>query len=290
VEFFPNFRREIVHTTGTTISALHGGDGPPLLLLHGFPQTHVEWRKIAPALAKSHTLVIPDLRGYGDSGKPSSGDDHAAYSKRSMALDQVEVMEKLGFKTFAVVGHDRGARVGHRLALDHPERLTKLVMIDICPTLYMYKTADRHVASSYFHWFFLIQPAPFPETLIANNLDAVLRHFMGKLVPEFIEPDAYAEYLRCFGDLSAIHAICEDYRASASIDLEHDAADIAVKIACPVMLLWGENGFVGQKYDVLATWRERAKNVCGRSLPCGHWLPEELPNETLTAIQRFLAA
>jgi haloacetate dehalogenase len=290
VEFFPNFRREIVRTAGTTINVLHGGDGPPLLLLlHGLPQTHLEWRKIAAALAKSHTLVIPDLRGYGDSGKPPSGDDHFAYCKRSMALDQVEVMEKLGFKRFAMVGHDRGARVGHRLALGHPDRLTKLVMIDICPTLYMYTTADRHMASSYFHWFFLIQPAPFPETLIGNNVDTVLRHFMGKLVPEFIEPDAYAEYLRCCSDPSTIHAICEDYRASASIDLAHDEADIDMKISCPVMLLWGENGLVGQKYDVLGIWRERAKNIRGRGLPCGHWLPEERPDETRTEIERFLA-
>src|SRR6266568_5192590 len=218
VNFFPGFRRQTVQTSGTTINVLVGGDGPPILLLHGYPQTHVKWRKIAPELAKNHALVIPDLRGYGDSGKPPDGDNHINYSKRAMALDQVEVMEKLGFRQFAMVGHDRGARVGHRLALDYPDRLTKLVMMDICPTHYMYKTVDRQFASAYFHWFFLILPAPFPETLIGNNVDAVLKVFMGSVMPKSIEPDAYAEYRRCFSDPATIHASCEDYRAAASID------------------------------------------------------------------------
>ena len=288
--FFPGFRRQMVQTSGTTINVLVGGNGPPILLLHGYPQTHVQWRKIAPELATNHTLVIPDLRGYGDSGKPAGGDEHINYSKRAMALDQVEVMEKLGFRQFAMVSHDPGARVGHRLALDYPDRLTKLVIMDICPTHYMYKTADQQFASTYFHWFFLIQAEPFPETLIGNNIDTFLRMFMGPVMPKFIEPDAYAEYRRCFSDPAAIHASCEDYRAAASIDLAHDEADMDRKIANPVLVLWGANGIVGRKYDVLAVWRERATQVSGKALPSGHWLTEEVPDETLAEVKRFLAA
>jgi haloacetate dehalogenase len=290
MDFFPGFHHQTVQTSGTTINALVGGDGPPILLLHGYPQTHVEWRKIAPELAKSYTLVIPDLRGCGDSGKPAGGDNHINYSKRAMALDQVEVMEKLGFSRFAMVSHDRGARVGHRLALDHPDRLTKLVMMDICPTHYMYKTTDQQFASAYFHWFFLIQAEPFPETLIGNNIDAFLKIFMSSVMPKSIEPEAYAEYRRCFGDPATIHATCEDYRAAATIDLAHDEADMSKKVTCPVLVLWGANGMVGRKYDVLAVWRNRATQVSGKALPSGHWLPEDVPNETLAEVRRFLAA
>lgn len=289
MNFFPGFRRQTIQTSGTTINVLLGGDGPPVLLLHGYPQTHVVWRKVAPELAKNYTLVIPDLRGYGDSGKPPAGDNHVNYSKRAMALDQVEVMERLGFQQFAMVSHDRGARVGHRLALDHPDRLTKLVMLDICPTCYMYKTADRQFASVYFHWFFLILPAPFPEKLIGNNVHTVLKLFMGSAVPKFIEPEAYAEYLRCFSDPATIHGSCEDYRAAASIDLAHDDADMDRKISCPISVLWGANGFVGRKYDVLTIWRERAIQVSGKGLAAGHWLPEEVPNEMLAEVKQFLA-
>jgi len=288
--FFPGFRRQTIQTSGTPINVVIGGNGPPLLLLHGYPQTHIEWRKIAPELAKSHMLVIPDLRGYGDSGKPPAGENHVNYSKRALALDQVEVMEKLGYRQFAVVSHDRGSRVAHRLALDHPDRLTKLVLMDICPTHYMYRTADRQFASGYFHWFFLIQAPPFPETLIANNVDAVLKLFMGPVMPKFIEPEAYAEYRRCFGDPATIRASCEDYRAAATIDLVHDKADMDRKISCPLLVLWGGNGLVGKKYDVLAVWRERAIQVSGKALPGGHWLAEELPQETLTEVKAFLAS
>jgi haloacetate dehalogenase len=260
------------------------------LLLHGYPQTHVEWRKMAPELAKNYTIVMPDLRGYGDSGKPAGDDKHINYSKRALALDQVEVMEKLGFKQFAMVSHDRGARIAHRLALDHPNRLTKLVLMDICPTHYMYKTADRQFATAYFHWFFLILPAPVPETLIGNNVDTFMKVFMGPVMPKSIESDAYAEYRRCFSDSATIHASCEDYRAAATIDLVHDEADMDRKISCPVLALWGANGIVGRKYDVLAVWRERATKVSGKALPCGHWLAEELPNETLAEVKGFLTA
>ena len=290
VNFFPGFRRQTVQTSGTTINVVVGGDGPPVLLLHGYPQTHVEWRKITPELAKNHTLVIPDLRGYGDSGKPTDGESHINYSKRAMALDQVEVMEQLGFAQFSMIGHDRGARVGHRLALDYPDKLTKLVMMDICPTHYMYKTTDRQFAFAYFHWFFLALPAPFPETLIETNVDEVLKLFMGPAMPKFIEPDAYAEYRRCFNDPATIHASCEDYRAAASIDLVHDESDMDRKIACPVLVLWGTDGLVGRKYDVLAIWRDRALKVSGKSLRSGHWLAEEAPVEILAEVKPFLAA
>ena len=290
MDFYPGFRRQTIETGGTTINVVSGGSGPPLLLLHGYPQTHIEWRKIAPELAKHFTLVMPDLRGYGDSGKPPAGDNHINYAKRAMALDQVEVMEALGFRQFTLVGHDRGARVAHRLTLDHPDRVTRLVMMDICPTHYMYRTADREFASGYYHWFFLIQPAPFPETLIGRSVDEVLTQFMGSVMPNGIEPAAYAEYRRCFGNPATIHATCEDYRAAASIDLAHDEADMATKIGCPVLVLWGANGLVGRKYDVVSVWRERANNVSGKALPGGHWLAEELPAETLAEIKTFLLA
>ena len=288
MEFFPGFRKQTIQTSGTSINVVSGGNGPPLLLLHGYPQTHIEWRKMAPDLSRHYTLVMPDLRGYGDSGKPPGGDKHINYSKRSMALDQVEVMEKLNFRKFAVIGHDRGARVAHRLALDHPDRVTKLVMMDICPTHYMYRTADREMASAYYHWFFLIQPAPFPETLIGRSVDEVLKQLMGAVMPKGVEPEAYAEYCRCFSNPATIHAACEDYRAAASIDLEHDEADMDKKISCPVLVLWGTNGFVGTKYDVLSVWKDRATRVSGKALPCGHWLVEELPNQALAEIKSFL--
>ena len=290
MDFYPGFRRQTIETGGTTINVVSGGNGPPLLLLHGYPQTHIEWRKIAPDLAKDFTLVMPDLRGYGDSGKPPAGDNHINYAKRAMALDQVEVMEALGFRQFALVGHDRGARVAHRLTLDHPDRVTRLVMMDICPTHYMYRTTDREFASGYYHWFFLIQPAPFPETLIGRSVDDVLKQFMGSVMPKGIEPDAYAEYRRCFGNAATIHATCEDYRAAASIDLIHDEADMATKIRCPLLILWGANGLVGRKYDVVSVWRARAGNVSGKALPGGHWLAEELPEQTLAEIRTFLLA
>jgi haloacetate dehalogenase len=288
--FFPGFRRQLIQTTGATINVLVGGDGTPVLLLHGYPQTHVEWRKIAPELAKSYTVVLPDLRGYGDSSKPPDGENHINYSKRAMAQDQVEVMDKLGFRRFAMVSHDRGSRVGHRLALDHPDRLTRLVTMDICPTHHMYKTADRQFATAYFHWFFLIQAAPFPEALIGNSIDAFLKIFMGSVMPKSIEPDAYAEYRRCFSDPATIHATCEDYRAAATIDLMHDEADMDRKISCPLLALWGANGIVGRKYDVLGVWRERATKVSGKALPSGHWLTEEVPEATLAEVKMFLAA
>ncbi len=235
------FEQDRIVTTGAEINLRKAGAGPPLLLLHGYPQTHVMWHKIAPALAERFTVVLTDLRGYGDSAKPPGGDGHPAYSKRAMAQDQVEVMTALGFDSFAVAGHDRGARVGHRLALDHPERVRKLALLDIAPTLAMYERTDMAFATAYYHWFFLIQPFDLPERLIGADPDFYLEKKIGKWSqsPGAFDPAALAEYKRCFRDPATIHATCEDYRAAASIDLDHDRADLDRKLACPVLALWG---------------------------------------------------
>jgi haloacetate dehalogenase len=287
---FEGFERRHIKTAGATINVLQGGKGPPVLLLHGYPQTHVMWHKIAPRLANDFSLVLPDLRGYGDSSKPPDGEDHFGYSKRATAQDQVEVMEQLGFKHFAVVGHDRGGRVAHRMALDHPERVTKLAVLDIAPTHKLYHNVSKAFATAYYHWFFLIQPAPMPETLIGNSAEFYLNSLLGigRLKPHAITPEAFAEYLRCFRDPATIHATCEDYRAAASIDLVHDDADMDRKVTCPVLALWGEKGVMHRMYDVVAVWRERATNVSGKALPCGHFLAEEAPEETLTELRGFL--
>jgi haloacetate dehalogenase len=285
---FAGFQRMQIQTTGATINLVTGGTGSPVLLLHGYPQTHVMWHKIAPRLATNFSLVIPDLRGYGDSSKPPDGENHAGYSKRATAHDQVEVMERLGFQQFAVVGHDRGARVAHRLTLDHPERVSKLAVLDILPTYTLYQNVTKEFATIYYHWFFLIQPAPLPETLIGNNAEFYLNSLLGRLKPTAVTPEAFAEYLRCFRDPATIHATCEDYRAAASIDLVHDEADLERKISCPVLALWAEKGLMHRRHDVIAVWRERAITVSGKALPCGHFLPEEAPEETYTALQTFL--
>jgi len=289
---FEGFEHRQIKTTGATINVLKGGKGAPVLLLHGYPQTHVMWHKIASRLGNDFTLVLPDLRGYGDSSKPPDGDDHFGYSKRATAQDQVEVMEQLGFKQFAVVGHDRGGRVAHRMALDYAERVTKLAVLDIAPTHKLYNNVNKAFATAYYHWFFLIQPAPMPETLIGNSAEFYLNSLLGigRLKPHAITPEAFAEYLRCFRDPATIHATCEDYRAAASIDLVHDDADMDRKVSCPMLALWGEKGVMHRMYDVVAVWRERAVNVSGKALPCGHFLAEEAPEETLTELQSFLGA
>ena len=285
---FEGFERRIIETTGATINVLTGGKGSPVLLLHGYPQTHVMWHKIAPRLAQDFSVVVPDLRGYGDSSKPPDGENHFGYSKRATARDQVEVIERLGFTHFAVVGHDRGARVAHRLTRDYPDRVTKLAVLDILPTYTVYQNVNKTLATAYYHWFFLIQPAPFPETLIGNNAEFYLNSLLGRLKPQAITPEAFAEYLRCFRDPATIHATCEDYRAGATIDLTHDEADLDHKITCPVLALWGEKGFLHKRHDVLAIWREHAVDVSGKALPCGHFLPEEAPEETLVELKTFL--
>ncbi len=284
---FPGFETRKIQTSGATIHTVRGGSGPPLLLIHGYPQTHAEWHKMAPALAKRFTVVMTDLRGYGDSSKPADGENHANYSKRAMALDQIEVMHALGYDRFAMVGHDRGARVSWRLAVEHPDSVTRAAVLDIVPL--PYSVVTREFATQYYHWFFLIQPAPVPETLIGNNAEFYLRSRL--LRPTggtgTISLEAFAEYLRCFRDPATIHATCEDYRAGATIDLEHSSEDGPKKVLCPLLVLWGERGTVGRLYDPMKIWREHAVNVTGKALPAGHFLPEEVPDQTLSALLSF---
>ena len=280
---FPGFTSAKVQTSSATIKVVSGGQGPGLLLLHGYPQSHVEWHKLAPMLAKDFTVVAADLRGYGDSSKPADGTNHSGYSKRAMAQDQVEVMSHFGFERFAVAGHDRGGRVTHRMALDHAKRITKAAIIDVVPTHKMYHSVSKELATAYYHWFFLIQPSPFPENIMAKSIES----FVGR---GSSTPEAHAEYLRAFRDPATIHAACEDYRAAASIDLEHDEADMDKKIECPLLILWADRGPMGRLFDMLAVWRERAKDVRGKGLPGGHFLPEQLPQETFQELSAFLKA
>jgi haloacetate dehalogenase len=297
-EFFDGFKREQIKTSGATINTVYGGKGSPLLLLHGIPETHVLWRKVAPLLAQDYFLVMPDLRGYGDSSKPPGGADHFGYSKRAMAQDQVEVMKHLGFQKFAVVGHDRGGRAAHRMALDYPGLLTKLVILDIVPTYTLYQNITKEFATIFYHWFLLVQPPPFPETLVANSAEYFLKstllwlggHAITDPIPDWLGAEAFREYLRCFSNPESIHAICEDYRAAASIDLAHDKADLDRKIECPLLVLWSEKGPFHRMYNVLQTWQDRAKEAKGRPLPTGHFLPEQLPQELTQEIKTFLSA
>jgi haloacetate dehalogenase len=284
-DFFPGFAPRRITTSGAEINLVSGGTGPPLLLLHGYPQTHLMWRKLASRLAAEFTVVVPDLRGYGDSAKPPAGPDNAAYSKRALALDQVETMAALGFERFAVAGHDRGARVAHRLARDHPERIERLVLLDIVPTLHRFETIDQKAATSSWHWFFLIQGGGLPERLIGAEPEFFLRHMLRD--PAVFEPEAFAEYLRCFRNPETIRATCDEYRAGASIDLVHDRADRGRKVAMPLLVLWGERSSQGSGYDVLAVWREYAETVSGHGIDSGHFLPEEAPEETYRALRGF---
>ncbi len=286
---FSGFTTARVATEGAAIHVTMGGRGPPLLLLHGYPQTHVMWHKIAPGLAERFTVISPDLRGYGDSEKPPGGPDHEGYSKRAMAADQVAVMRKLGFSRFQAVGHDRGARVLYRLCLDHAASVERAAVLDIIPTAEVFARTDKALATHYYHWFFLIQPYDLPERLIGGAPDYFLDRIFRSLGRDGVfSAEAVAEYKRCFRDPATIHATCEDYRAAATIDLVHDAADAGKKIGCPLLVLWGKQGVVGKLYDPLAIWREKAVDVRGEALPCGHFLPEEAPEETLTALNAFL--
>ncbi|WP_158781916.1 alpha/beta fold hydrolase [Pantoea sp. BAV 3049] len=289
--FVPGFSlKDVSLANGITLRVAVGGEGPPLLLLHGHPQNHLTWRKIAPELAKNHTVIMADLRGYGDSDKPASDEQHRPYSKRVMAQDCVLLMAALGYPTFAFVGHDRGARVGHRLALDHPQCVSCCTFIDIAPTATMYALTDQAFATRYFWWFLLIQPAPVPETLIQHDPAFFLRkHINGQLkTPGAMSEEIFSEYLRCYQQPEMIHAVCEDYRAAATTDLQDDAEDQDKRIQCPLLLLWGELGTVGQLYDVLATWRDKALNIQGEALPCGHSPQEEIPELFLHKLQPFL--
>jgi haloacetate dehalogenase len=289
--FLPGFQlHDFSSSAGVNIRFAVSGSGPALLLLHGHPQTHVTWRKVAPDLAKDYTVVTPDLRGYGDSDKPEGGELHINYSKRAMAADLVELMRALGHERFAVVGHDRGGRVAHRMALDYPEAVSRVAFLDIAPTATMYARTDKAFATRYFWWFFLIQPYPLPERLIDADPEFFLRrHIDGQSkTPNATEPMIFDEYLRCYLDPKTRHAICEDYRAAAGIDLVHDESDQDRRLAMPVLALWGKKGTVGELYDVLQTWRDKADDVSGRGLDCGHTLQEEAPDEVLSALRQFL--
>jgi haloacetate dehalogenase len=287
---FEGFTPVRVDTGEVTINAVVGGQGQPLLLLHGYPQTHVMWHKIARRLAGRYTVVAADLRGYGDSAKPEGAHDHSNYAKRALAHDQVELMRRLGFERFCLAGHDRGARVGHRLAVDHHDRVLKLAVLDIAPTKKMYESTNREFAQAYYHWFFLTQPRPLPEKLIGSHPQFYLQQKIGSgsagLAP--FTPEAMSEYLRCFTP-ATIHASCEDYRASASIDLQHDREDEQAgrKIACPLLVLWGRRGVIERCFAPLGDWAEVAAAVRGRALDGGHYLAEELPDEVCAELAAF---
>ena len=292
-------RRDFALTQATLHVRVPRGapDGrPALLLLHGFPQTHAMWQRVAARLARDFYLVMPDLRGYGDSSKPAGLSDHSNYSKRALAQDMADLMDALGVACFAVCGHDRGGRVAHRLALDHPGRVSSLCVIDIAPTLDMYAATDMAFARAYYHWFHLIQPTPLPETMISGNPLPYLHHKLGGWGTgglAQIEPQALVEYERCFVLPGTIHAICEDYRASAGIDLEHDRESRArgEKIVCDTLALWGERGVVQRLFQPLELWQAQcAGRVSGHAMPAGHFIPEELPEATADALAGFLAA
>ena len=278
-KLLPGFKMHKVKTSGATLHTVVGGSGPPLLLIHGAPLTHLSWYRVAPELAKKYTVVAPDLRGYGDSSKPDDGDKHINYSKRTMAQDKVELMKHFGFDRFAVVGHDRGGRVAHRLALDHPDAVTRMSVLDIVPTHYLYTHVTKAFVDAYFHWFLFIRPAPFPE-------DIILAH------PETYAngpPELKDEYLRMMKNPANVHGMCEDYRASAGIDMEFDEADKDKKIASPLHVLWAQNGAMGRMYDVMGIWKERGANVTGAPMPGGHNFQETHPQETLAQLLPFLA-
>ena len=285
--------RKIPLSSGLAIRARISGEGPPVLLLHGYPQTSACWHRVAPSLvAAGFTVVASDLRGYGGSDKPVSSPDHMSYSKRAMAEDQVELMCLLGYRRFCLAGHDRGGRVAHRLALDHPQVVERLAILDIAPTATMYANTDREFATGYYHWFFLIQPAPLPEKLIGADPDFYLRSKLaawGKSGMSVFSEEAVEEYCRSFREPACLAATCEDYRAAASVDLVHDEADKDRRIEAPLLVLWGTKGLVGRLYDVVSTWREKAVDVNGRGLPVGHFLPEEAPQETTDALIPFFS-
>jgi len=288
---FENFHTQSVILDDIAIHCRIGGEGPPLLLLHGCPQTHLMWRRLAPALSREFTIVASDLRGYGDSGKPQGLPDHANYSFRRMATDQIDLMTRLGFDKFSAVGHDRGARVLHRMALDFPDRLQRLAFLDILPTTVLYEQTDRHFANAYWEWFFFTQGQGFPEKLLSADPESFLRYELGHLVDDgTIGPDVWKEYLRVLRDKAAMHGMCEDYRAGATIDLAHDAADAGRRIGVPLLLLWGARNPVWERFDMIGTWQRFAKNVVGSPIQAGHYLAEEAPERVLDELLPFMRA
>ncbi len=290
-QLFPGFSVAKVTRGGVTLHTRCAGQGPALLLLHGHPQTQAMWHKVAPTLAQHFTVVMMDLRGYGDSDRPLADADHAAYSKREMALDAMAVMQHHGFDHFQVLAHDRGARVAHRLALDHAQAVERLMLLDIAPTLAMYENTTEAFAKAYWHWFFLIQPPPLPEALIESDPVRYIRSVMGRRHAGLaaFAPQAMAEYERCVQIPGTAHGLCEDYRASATIDLVHDRADVkaGIKLMQPLRVLWGDHGAVGQCFDVMALWQARAVQVTGQGLPCGHYVAEEAPEALLAEVLNF---
>ena len=291
------FKRSEIKTSGARIVTVTGGSGPPLLLMHGNPFTHLSWLKVAPTLAREFTVVATDLRGYGDSEKPLGGDDHSGYSFRAMAQDQIEVMAALGFPRFFAAGHDRGARVLHRMCLDYPAQVARAAILDIIPQHYLYNNINMQWATFSWHWFFNIQPFDMPEHMMGADPDWFIEKKLAKTKQglSFFDKDALVEYKRCFRDPATIHAICEDYRAAAGIDLEMDAKDFAAgrKIECPVLLLWGATGGVGRNHNPgpAEIWQRYASNIIdAKALPCGHYLSEEAPTETTAALREFFAA
>jgi len=289
---FEGFTQTQIETSGARINLRLGGSGPPLLLLHGNPLTHVMWHKIAPRLAEHFTVVASDLRGYGDSSKPDAGEDHIGYSFRAMAQDQVEVMTALGFDAFHVCGHDRGGRVAHRMALDHPRRVKKVAFLDIVPTHHMLSNIKKEWAVASYHWFFMAQPYDYPEQmLIAYGLERYIRKKLDKkgVGMSGFTAEALTEYIRCCTPEN-IHAVCEDYRAAVGIDLVHDEADMATKLPIPMLVLWGERSHVNRSYRPIEAWLERAVDVRGKMLPCGHYPAEQVPDETYSELQAFFGS
>jgi haloacetate dehalogenase len=287
---FERFTLSQVDVGEASLRVRHGGSGPPLLLLHGYPETHMMWGKIADDLAADFTVVAPDLRGYGGSSKPAATPDHSSYSKRAMARDAVALMAHFGFSRFNLAGHDRGGRVGYRLALDHPAAVEKLSILDIIPTAEVWARANRAFALGYWHWSFLAQPAPFPENAIATDPEGFTFRIAGNSGSSIFAPEAYADYLEALKDPATIHAMCEDYRAGASYDIKADEADRGRRIEAPLQVLWGSKGALGHWYDVLEVWRGWAVNVQGQAIDSGHFIPEERPAETLAALRAFFGA
>lgn len=287
------FEYRHIDADGTTIHAAVGGSGDPVLLLHGYPQTHLMWRHVAPELAREHTVVVPDLRGYGASDKPAPDAENRLYAKRAMAADQVAVMRALGFDRFDLVGHDRGARVSHRLTLDHPDAVSRLAVLDIVPTRHVLTHVDLHLARGYFHWFFLATGGDVPETLLAGAPEFWIRTMVERLLApgSAIEPEVMDHYVQAFSDPAAIAGTTADYRAGATTDLADDEAsfEAGARVTCPVLVLWGERSFVGKAYEPLAVWQEYADDVRGTALPVGHFLPEEAPEQVLAELRSFLS-